>query len=215
MSDTNFEKDTENINEKEPDSDVESVKYDNEDGSGAGKEKSRLVKSMLEWMELIVVSLVSAMLILGFVGRHSPVIGSSMEKTLYEKDVLIISDLAYTPKQGDIIVFASQVTGYDRPYVKRVIATEGQTVDIDFQNWIVYVDGEVVDEPYVNRVPAVMDSTMAVKYPYTVSEGCVFVMGDNRNYSTDSRAIGEVDVRHIIGKVVFRVYPFNRIGIVD
>ncbi len=110
-----------------------------------------------------------------------------MLNTLEENDVLIISNLFYTPKQGDIVVFESDVTGYDRPYVKRIIATEGQTVNIDFNNWIVYVDGKPIDEPYVRQVTAPMDSSVFIQYPYTVSEGCVFVMGDNRNYSTDSR----------------------------
>lgn len=214
MPEEYIENETEHAEEQETaelDS-AESGYASTENGGGA---QSFNVRSLVEWAEMLIISLVSVMLVLTFIGRHSPVIGSSMEKTLLENDVLIISNLFYTPKRGDIVVFASETTGYDRPYVKRVIATEGQTIDIDFDSWTVYIDGEPIDEPYVNRLAGAMHSSQNVSYPYTVSDGCIFVMGDNRNMSTDSRVIGEVDVRSVMGRVICRVFPLSRIGTVE
>ena len=107
------------------------------------------------------------------------------------------------------------VPGFDasRPIVKRVIATEGQTVDIDFSTGEVRVDGEVQDEPYINE-PTLTNFDDGLTYPVTVPEGCVFLMGDNRNHSSDSRyaPIGCVETDNILGKVILRIFPFSRIG---
>ncbi len=190
-------------------------------------------RSLFEWVELLSAAVVVTMLILTFVGRHSPVQGDSMLPTLQNGDLLITSNMFYEPQVGDIVVFASARTGFDKPYVKRVIATEGQTIDIDFDTWTVYVDGVAIEEPYVNYfknahgyyeydsylnpqmiAPSSMDDAYAQSYPITVEPGHIFVMGDNRNNSTDSRRIGLVDTRSIIGKVVFRLYPLNKLGTV-
>ena len=140
-----------------------------------------------------------------------------MNETLQENDLLIISDLFYTPKQGDIIVFESTATTYEKPYVKRVIATGGQTVDINYVDtdgdvtMKVTVDGKVLDEPYVAyKFTPRLSYGADIEYPYTVPEGQVFVMGDNRWNSSDSRDIGTVDVRCIIGRVIFRLFPFDQ-----
>ena len=102
----------------------------------------------------------------------------------------------------------------DKPIVKRVIATEGQTIDIDFASGRVSVDGRVLDEPYINDLTT---RQFDMQFPQTVPKGCVFVMGDNRNHSSDSRvgSLGMVDKRYIIGRLVFRILPINQFGTVQ
>ena len=133
-----------------------------------------------------------------------------MQQTLIEPDRLIVSKLFYTPKQGDIVVLRKE-SFKDDAIIKRVIAVGGQTVDIDFTEGVVYVDGVALDEPYVN---APTYDPEDFTEPVEVPEGCIFVMGDNRNHSTDSRdaRIGVVDNRYIIGKALFRITPVNRFG---
>ena len=137
--------------------------------------------------------------------------------------VLAVSDLFYEPKRGDVIVF-HQTGALNEPVVKRVIATEGETVNIDFDTWTVTItdtDGNtfVLDEPYMQLDPYILNKELynARQYPYVVEEGQVFVMGDNRDHSTDSRGdlIGPVDERRILGKVVMRVMPLNKFGSVE
>lgn len=173
----------------------------------------RLFYEIFDWLEMFVIAFSAVMLLFIFVGRHSPVDGGSMLNTLHEGDVLIVSDLFYTPENGDIVVFQSMDTGFDQPYVKRVIATEGQVVDINFETWTVTVDGKVLPESYVNREGGSM-LRGSLEYPFTVPEGKVFCMGDNRNHSKDSRdaSIGAVDTRYILGRAIFRVFPFSAIG---
>ncbi len=181
------------------------------------KPKSDFVRSVFEWVELIAISITVVMVILNCFARYSPVNGESMNETLQHEDVLILSNLFYTPKNGDIVVFESQTTGYDEPYVKRVIATEGQIVDIDFETWTVTVDGEVPEwEKYATyKGIERLYYTADIQYPYTVPEGHIFVMGDNRWNSKDSRDIGPVDERTVLGRVVFRLFPFDTFGTVD
>lgn len=175
--------------------------------------------SVFEWIELFVYAFALVLLVMTFAARHSPVIGSSMYPTLEENDVLIISGVGYTPSNGDIIVFQSPGVGFDEPLVKRVIAVGGQEINIDFTTWTVTVDGEKLDESYINyeegRTMRCYNDGMT--FPLTVPEGCVFVMGDNRNGSLDSRSIqvGIVDNRYIIGHVLCRVFPLSKIGGVD
>lgn len=163
-----------------------------------------------DWIQTIVTALVACILVFVFVGRTVGVIGPSMQQTLVEGDRLVISNLFYTPKYGDIVVLRKD-TFKNEPIIKRVIATEGQTVDIDFDAGVVYVDGAALDEPYVNAPTYERED---FEGPVTVPEGCVFVMGDNRNRSTDSRyaAIGCVDVRYILGKAMFRITPLSKFG---
>ena len=160
---------------------------------------------LYDWVQCIITALVAGILIFLFVGRVIGVKGPSMMMTLLDGDRLITSNLFYHPQQGDIVVVQTDTFGSE-PIVKRVIATEGQTVDIDFTAGIVYVDGKALDEPYVNTPTNLQeDFTGAV----TVPEGCLFLMGDNRNSSTDSRdaSIGMVDERCVIGKVYFVLIP--------
>ena len=148
-----------------------------------------------------------------FVGRTVSVVGPSMETTLSEGEVLLISRLGAKPRYGDIVVFYQEEGRFDYPLIKRVIATEGQTIDIDFKTGTVYVDGGALEEPYVSD-PANESSRLDFEGSVTVPDGCVFVMGDNRNRSNDSRDrhIGFVDTRCIIGKAVLRLAPFETFG---
>ncbi len=131
--------------------------------------------------------------------------GLSMYPTLQHADKIITSDLFYSPEVGDIVVVQTDTYGQD-PLVKRIIAVGGQTVDIDFELGIVYVDGVALDEPYVNSLTLEREDFSG---PITIPEGYLFLMGDNRNRSTDSRSnmVGLVDERCIIGKVYFILFP--------
>lgn len=143
-----------------------------------------------------------------FAFRIIVVSGGSMRTTLRDGDyLLLLSNVFYQePKYGDIVVISKQSFEGGKPIVKRVIATEGQTVDIDFQQGIVYVDGSPLSESYVNT-PTNLEE--GVEFPLKVETGCVFVMGDNRNDSRDSRypAIGQVDCREVLGKAIVLVFP--------
>jgi len=152
--------------------------------------------------------------------------GPSMNQTLVNGDyLLLINNILYTqPKQGDVVVAAKESFKNGEPIIKRVIATEGQWVDIDFETGIVYVNGNALDEPYVNTPTNLYEG---VEFPLMVDEGCIFVMGDNRNESKDSRSpeIGLIDQREILGKAIFLFLPgkdpvtekmnFKRIGAVS
>ena len=164
----------------------------------------------LDWLQCIVSGIVICILVFTFLLRVVGVVGSSMVPTLEGGDRLIISNLFYKPKYGDIVVLRKEQFK-EEPIIKRVIATEGQTVDIDFVEGLVYVDGVALTEPYVN---APTNEREDFTGPVTVPEGCVFVMGDNRNRSTDSRSgrIGCVDQRLIIGKAYLRLMPLHKFG---
>ena len=134
--------------------------------------------------------------------------GTSMNQTLLDGDYLLLLNSTFygEPEQGDIVVISKDSYDHGVPIVKRVIATEGQIVDIDFENGIVYVDGVALVEPYLNTPTNVQGG---VQFPLEVEDNCVFVMGDNRNCSKDSRyyEIGMIDTREILGKAIFLVLP--------
>ena len=165
-----------------------------------------------DWIQCLVCAVVVGILVFIFIGRVITVDGSSMYSTLLNGDKMLAVDLFYKPENGDIVICRSSY--YDKPLVKRVIATEGQTIEIDFDRGIVYVDGEVLDEPYINE-PTYIDEGFSGKA--TVPEGCVFVMGDNRNDSNDSRKpeIGFIDEREIMGKVLLILIPASENGGID
>lgn len=180
---------------------------DSKNPSGA---KSRA--EVYDWIQCIIFALVFCVLLFVFAVRMVNVVGHSMVPTLEQSDKVVISNLFYHPKQGDVVVLRKQ-TLMQEPIVKRIIATEGQTVDIDFDDGVVYVDGKALDEPYVNEP---VHDRENFEGKITVPEGCVFVMGDNRNASTDSRdaRLGCVDTRYIMGQVYFTLFPVKNIGVV-
>lgn len=173
-------------------------------------EKPRRIDSIFEFVELFVFTLVAVMVITSFFFRHSVVDGSSMQNTLQDGEHLIISDVFYTPSRGDIIVFEDYSVGATAPYVKRVIGIAGDTVKVEADGGV-YVNGEKITEDYVY----VNNTDLKPTGEWTVSEGEVFVMGDHRNVSEDSRTFGPIDEDSILGKVILRFYPFSEFGAVE
>ena len=171
-------------------------------------------KSLYEWLEIFAISVAVVFVMFSFIARIAVVDGGSMLPTLTNGDKLIVRQLFYKPKQGDIVVCQSPTYGLEKPLVKRVIATEGQTITLDRENWKVYVDGVALDEDYVFYESALMRGWDYNTDSITVKEGHVFVMGDHRNDSLDSRSdsVGQIDERYIMGRVLIRVTPFNRFG---
>ncbi len=186
-----------------------------------GAEKTKRIKDVFEWLEVLVAAMVAVVLLFLFVFRIATIDGDSMQNTLQHGQKLIITNMFYTPKQGDIVVIsrnvnnaADEVYANNLPIIKRVIATEGQIVDIDFEKGTVSVDGEVLDEGYV-KTPT--NLKYDIEFPVMVDEGCVFVLGDNRNDSLDSRSsqignYGMVDERYILGHAVLRIFPLDKFG---
>lgn len=206
------------------------------------KEAFNLGKEVFEWFYTIVIALAIAFLIKGFIFDVVRVDGPSMETTLLNNDRLIVTKLGYKPHARDIVIldstykdrevyyavleqsgeninaftklikYFSLPTEYKkRYYVKRIIGLPGQTVDI--ADGKVYVDGEEIDEPYLNAETTITDPN--VQYPVTVADDCVFVMGDNRPHSKDSRSqeLGQVPIKALLGKAQVRIWPLNSIGL--
>lgn len=169
------------------------------------EEPQTLSQSLFGWLQAVVPVIIGIVLVFTFVGRLTPVDGDSMNPTLHDRDMLVIRGLGYTPKNGDIVVLTKYFEDIRGPIVKRVIAVGGQTVHIDYETGTVTVDGQVVEENYIKE-PMIRQSWQQID-TITVPEGSVFVMGDNRNVSNDSRNpdLGTVDVRYILGEVAFAI----------
>ena len=190
--------------------------------SGPCGDRQTLGREVYEWFRALVCSVLAVVLVFTFLVRLIGVDGHSMLPTLQDGDRLLIltSLLDDTYCRGDIVVLRKD-TFMQEPIVKRVIATQGQTVDIDFADGSVYVDGQLLDEPYIKERTLTDEGT---EFPLTLKEGEIFVMGDNRNGSTDSRdaRLGAVDQRYVIGRAVLLLFPgkdsvtgrrdFSRIG---
>ena len=182
------------------------------------EENTRFIDSLFDFIELFIFTLATVFIITSFFFRYSVVEGDSMIGTLYDNDKLILTSFMYEPEQGDIVVVDSDVL--NKFIVKRIIAVGGQTVRIEKD--AIYVDGEKLNEPYVYTDDY---SSPFGKYQYSVPEegyieikvpkGHIYVMGDHRNISEDSRTIGTVDEDSIIGKVIFRFAPFDVFGPVE
>ncbi|HOJ48559.1 MAG TPA: signal peptidase I [Bacillota bacterium] len=169
------------------------------------KKKQSAIQGLYEYVETFCYALALMILLFMFVFRYVSVDGDSMLYTLHNNDKLVISNLAYTPKTGDIVVIKHS----PKPLIKRIIAVGGQRVRIDYENWAIYVDGEKLDEPYVRRIAGVpmAGGAYATDEEFLVDEGKIFVLGDNRNNSKDSREFGLFNESDILGRVIFRVYP--------
>jgi len=170
--------------------------------------KMKRQKVVLSYLHDLVFGLVAVLLVFMLVFRVIVVSGPSMKQTLQDGDcIILLSSVFYgQPKQGDIVVISKESYKNGEPIIKRVIATEGQVVDIDFVGGTVKVDGKVLDEPYINTPT---NRYEGVTFPLTVDKGCVFVLGDNRDNSKDSRSpdIGQIDCREILGKALFLTLP--------
>ena len=167
-----------------------------------------------DWIQSLISALLICVLVFVFVLRIMDVHGTSMFPTLNNGDKVLVSDLFYEPSRGDIVVFKKDSYDDNKALVKRVVAVAGDVVNIDFEKGVVYVNGEALEEDYIDVL-----TTTKIDFigPQTVPDNCLFVMGDNRNASTDSRdkRIGMVDKRLVIGKVLLVVYPFNSFGSVE
>lgn len=178
------------------------------------KELHRFSKNIFELFASLLTALIVIILVCTFVFRQVVVNGPSMEPTLYNGERLIMS-VSYdtVPSNNDIVVI-SHANDYDTQIIKRVIATEGQTLSINFDTNEVIVDGVIIDEPYINGETLETDPEMEI--PSVIPKGYVFVMGDNRMVSLDSRStkIGLIPVSSIIGKVQMRLFPFDKFGFI-
>ena len=175
--------------------------------------KNSRSRDQIEWFESIVFALTVLVLMFTFVVRVAAVNGISMENTLQPGDRLLLQSVGYTPQRGDVVV-TDDLIDYGKPLVKRVIALGGDVVDIDFQTGAVTVNGETLEEPYIREL-TLLDEGQT--FPLTVPQGKLFLMGDNRCQSKDSRSpeIGCIDERDILGKTILRIFPLQKIGVIQ
>lgn len=172
-----------------------------------------IARELFDWVESGLTAVLCVILVFSFAFRTVGVVGSSMLPTLEDNDRLVVTSL-YSALQPEDIVVVTQPNSLHEPLIKRVIAVEGQTIDIDAETGEVYIDGNRINEDRYIREKIAPGSWYDMEFPQVVPRGCVFVMGDNRNNSRDSRFrdIGMIDARYVLGKVIFRVTPYERFG---
>lgn len=178
------------------------------DNNSINREKeSAIAQNLFGWIDSLVWAVIAIAILLTFFCRPFGVQGSSMEPTLGSGDKIILSNFFYHPQRGDIVVSA-QPNALAEKIIKRVVAVGGDTVNIDFAQGVVYVNGEALEEPYVKSATTHREDFVG---PLTIPKGKVFLLGDNRDNSTDSRSniIGLVDERYLVGKVALRIYPIG------
>ena len=189
------------------------------DNNSEEHEKSGFFAELFDWLCSIFSAILCFVIIFALFARVITVDGESMVPTLQDQQRLIVSDLFYTPQYGDIVIlYADKLHNYTtasegKPIVKRVIGLPGDKIKIDFFKGIVYRNGEALDEPYTNTLTNLPEN-FPNNQEVTIEEGKVFVLGDNRNASKDSRSneIGQVDMRYIMGKAYLRIWPFSALG---
>lgn len=185
------------------------------------KKESKARYEILDWLEIVVAAIAVVVILFTLVFKVITISGDSMLDTLHNNEKILISNLFYEPERGDIVVISrntdnsTKITSQESCIIKRIIATEGQVVDINFKTGVVSVDGVDLKEDYTYTRTNVMGD---VEFPVIVPEGHVFVLGDNRNNSSDSRFKnlgnnGMVDERNILGRAVIRILPFDRFGV--
>ena len=193
---------------------------DTEEYSPKHSKKSNPIRTVLEFIIVVAAAFALAFVITHYVAQPYVIPSQSMEDTLIggeegqSNDRILSEKISYisgAPKQGDIVTFID-VEDPDRTLIKRVIAVGGQTIDL--RDGYVYVDGEKLDEPYTNGKPSENPGT-GITYPDTVPDGYIWVMGDNRTNSQDSRWFGAVPVENVTGHAFFRYWPLNRLGTLD
>lgn len=208
-----------NINENN-DKDKVEVKNAEVSGGDTAAANTNWAKELRDWVIAIVVAVVIALVVRNYVFTLVKVQGQSMEPSLHNNDRLYVNRMFYKPEKGDIIIFRP-ATDPNRPYVKRVIATEGDTVYIDFNNGDVYVNNELLEEDYIKEKTQLMGSYIksliskgeySKNSPIVIQPGYVFAMGDNRNNSKDSRELGPIPTDEIMGGAVFRFWPISDAG---
>ncbi len=191
------------------------------------KKDNGTIIGVFDWVDSVVASVITVIVIFTFFFRIVGIDGPSMNDTLEHGDRVIIQNVFYTPERGDIVVISrnasndkSDAQEGNEPIIKRVIATEGESVDIRFEdgNGYVYVNGILLNEPYIKEcISPNFVTNEPIDFPVVVPDGCVFVLGDNRNYSLDSRSAlignhGMIDKRYIMGQAVARISPFDKMG---
>ncbi len=182
--------------------------------------KTNWKKEVLEWVASILIAVVLALTIRQYVFTLVKVQGASMEPTLSNSDRLYVNRFFYTPQKGDVIIF-EPASAPGHPYVKRIIATEGDTVYIDFKTGDVYINDTLIQEPYIKEKTKkkgmyIINQEKTVGYsrenPIVIKPDHYFVMGDNRNNSKDSRELGQIPKEEIMGGAVFRFWPLDAIS---
>ena len=185
--------------------------------AGEGEKQEAKDADLFFWLQALVTAVVVLTLLFTFVVRINRVDGHSMDNTLQHNELLLVWSLGYTPKTGDIVIVDKPTATILRgnAIVKRVIATGGQTVDIDYENSTVYVDGQALDEPYIKETMYFPASYTMSQTHWDVPQGQLFLMGDNRNGSTDSRdeRLGPVDEGYVLGRAVLALWPLSKAGV--